>query len=748
MNRPDCLKEYKNRDLKLGIKSSLPHVKATIALAILLWETDGRKDELSYSIEENGKIIIKKDLFDKFYSFCEPLMTSNNIEIETAYRKVNDNQLFKSQLESLIVAFELVWRIAEVSYVDKNKPNSAERTGGKRFAKKLTFSSNMDIIHCLIDSGKSHYIQVLLKWMGFNTQSIINDSYEKTLLLLLTALSESAVYKMDDSGRELIFNQEGVYRKALETGESVDIDGDKESKGTLRILKSMLSDGMNPYLTYSHNVVEVQNYDRELLACYQKRVDTFLRLSQTKNSMVLSSTEPTTMDVSSDNTQVNCSAEEQKEKFKRWMHTIRKDNGDPYSEFTIYSYVNQMENAYKTFEPYQSKSSIFEIQDAESLKEYTDYLYRADGFEEFNANAGNKACSCGLEKYRLFLNSNRQINYQTGFVYHKAHNRILFGAPGTGKSFSLNKDAMELLKNGGEYERVTFHPDYSYASFVGTYKPVPYKDDDGKDSITYRFVPGPFLRVLVKALKSGGTTKEPCLLLIEEINRANVAAVFGDVFQLLDRDEYGVSEYPIQTSEDVRKYLSEELAELSGDFSTLRIPDNMFVWATMNSADQGVFPMDTAFKRRWEFKYIGINDNDSDLNEKYVTLGSDEFRKRVEWNSLRKAINDFLAEHKINEDKQLGPYFISRSIVVPENGDIDEKRFAAVFKNKVIMYLFEDAAKQCHAKLFEGCEGRTLRYSEICKEFDKKGIYIFNTSISSQVKESTQDGFESVAGDS
>ena len=294
---------------------------------------------------------------------------------------------------------------------------------------------------------------------------------------------------------------------------------------------------------------------------------------------------------------------------------------------------------------------------------------------------------------------------------------------------------------------MTFHPDYSYASFVGTYKPVPCKDDEGKDSITYKYVPGPFLRVLVNALKSGCANPKPCLLLIEEINRANVAAVFGDIFQLLDRDERGVSEYPIQTSEDVKKYLNEELGELSGDFSTLKIPDNMFIWATMNSADQGVFPMDTAFKRRWEFQYIGINDNDSDLNEKYVTLGSAENRKRVEWNSLRKAINDFLAEQKINEDKQLGPYFISRSIVVPESGDIDEDRFAAVFKNKVIMYLFEDAAKQRQAKLFEGCEGRTLRYSEICNAFDRMGINIFNSSITSQVKEETQDSLQSAIGD-
>ena len=101
----------------------------------------------------------------------------------------------------------------------------------------------------------------------------------------------------------------------------------------------------------------------------------------------------------------------------------------------------------------------------------------------------------------------------------------------------------------------------------------------------------------------------------------------------------------------------------------------------------------------------------------------------MEWNKLRKAINDFLAKQKINEDKQLGPYFISRDIVVPEGSEIDKKRFAEVFKSKVIMYLFEDAAKQKRATLFEGCFQNSSRYSEICKEFDEQGIGIFNHDI-------------------
>ena len=265
---------------------------------------------------------------------------------------------------------------------------------------------------------------------------------------------------------------------------------------------------------------------------------------------------------------------------------------------------------------------------------------------------------------------------------------------------------------------------------MGTYKPVPSKDSQGNDTITYAYVPGPFMRVYVKALKnSRNVNARPFLLIIEEINRANVAAVFGDIFQLLDRGDDEVSEYPIQASEDIKAYLAKELGGRPEDYTKIRIPDNMFIWATMNSADQGVFPMDTAFKRRWDFTYLGIDDSDEKICGKYVYLADDKSQK-VEWNKLRKAINHFLAKEKINEDKQLGPYFISRSIVVPPEGDeIDRERFIRVFKNKVIMYLFEDAARQKRAKLFEGCFQNSTRYSEICREFDMKGIGIFNHDI-------------------
>lgn len=343
--------------------------------------------------------------------------------------------------------------------------------------------------------------------------------------------------------------------------------------------------------------------------------------------------------------------------------------------------------------------------------------------------------------------------YHTGLDTAFSLNRIIFGAPGTGKSYGLELDRKKILQEDennpkihiGDYERVTFHPDYTYSQFVGTYKPV----SEGRE-IYYKFVPGPFMRIFVKAIENGKTDNpQPYVLLVEEINRAPVAAVFGDIFQLLDRDDDGASQYEIEASEDIRRYLADELGGDPDNYEKIKIPDNMFIWATMNSADQGVFPMDTAFKRRWDFTYLGVDENDEDIRGKYVVVGdSAKEQQRIEWNSLRKAINEWLAKEKINEDKQLGPYFISRSIVVPADGgnEIDSGKFNETFKNKVLMYLFEDAARQRRERLFEGAvkdiDGRhekinTNRYSEVCAAFDAQGIGIFNSDIQTHVKSET-----------
>lgn len=322
------------------------------------------------------------------------------------------------------------------------------------------------------------------------------------------------------------------------------------------------------------------------------------------------------------------------------------------------------------------------------------------------------------------LEVNMPLKYETSLKTKYERNRIVFGAPGTGKSFNLKRDCEECLQNtSGSFERVTFHPDYTYSQFVGTYKPI----SDG-EKIRYEFVPGPFMRIYVDAMQSARSANpQPHILIIEEINRAKVAAVFGDVFQLLDRDDNGVSEYEIQTSEDVRKHLAKELQCELDECKKIKLPNNMFIWATMNSADQGVFPMDTAFKRRWNFEYLGINESQDKIKGR-VSVGS-AYSIEIEWNILRRAINEKLAkECGVNEDKLMGPFFISKNILKTISDDddhiADTARFIDVFKSKVLMYLYEDAAKQHKAKLFSGCEDKT-KYSAVCESFDEIGIRIF-----------------------
>lgn len=306
----------------------------------------------------------------------------------------------------------------------------------------------------------------------------------------------------------------------------------------------------------------------------------------------------------------------------------------------------------------------------------------------------------------------------------KPHQRIFFGAPGTGKSYQLNKEAKEYF--GDKYERVTFHPNFMYGSFVGTYKPT--MEGNGSDrKIVYDYVPGPFMRLYVRAIKSlRSDNPEPYLLIIEEINRANVASVFGDAFQLLDRSKDGDSEYPIQVSEDVKRYLSEHLGGNPDDYSSIKIPSNMYIWATMNSADQGVMPMDTAFRRRWDFKYLGINDaaeeNESDF-KKYRFNISKNGNETILWEDFRRALNKKLSLLNLPEDKLIGPYFISRNIL--EGPDLDT--LTETIKNKVLMYLYEDAAKPIRPSLF--AEGKFATYSSLCDHFDKNALTIFKGGL-------------------
>ena len=324
-------------------------------------------------------------------------------------------------------------------------------------------------------------------------------------------------------------------------------------------------------------------------------------------------------------------------------------------------------------------------------------------------------------------------------------NYIFFGAPGTGKSYQLNKLAKECFPKKN-VRRVTFYPDYTYSQFVGCFRPYAYRDDTtGESVITYRFVLGPFLETYLAAVAHPSRNY---LLIVEEINRANPAATFGDVFQLLDRDADGRSEYgiavPLEMKDAIVDYwldtdkvsceekeaaakangLANQREMLDAMTGELRLPPNMYIWATMNSADQGVFPMDTAFKRRWDFKYMGIDDGASVIANKAVAVAG----VSIVWDKLRRKINDLMADNKINEDKLLGPFFISPDA-------LNDERFVDVFKDKVLLYLYEDAGKMKRKGLFAD---ETATYSELCRQFEHEGVGVFKTIDPADV--SAKDG--------
>lgn len=273
--------------------------------------------------------------------------------------------------------------------------------------------------------------------------------------------------------------------------------------------------------------------------------------------------------------------------------------------------------------------------------------------------------------------------------------QIFYGAPGTGKSHSVKKVTGELLEDGTELERdnvfrTTFHPDTDYASFVGCYKPTmkPTTNEQKtitgkKEEIVYEFVPQVFTDAYVYAYNN---PDKDTYLVIEEINRGNCAQIFGDLFQLLDRKR-GVSEYKIKADKDLATYLLEAKDDKGNDILTdkigilngkLCLPANLNILATMNTSDQSLFPMDSAFKRRWEWEYVVI-DYDEPKSKGFEIILSED--KKYNWCDFIKQVNKRIFALTQSEDKEMGNFFIKNSINAKQ------------FKSKVMFYLWYEVLR-------------------------------------------------------
>lgn len=349
-----------------------------------------------------------------------------------------------------------------------------------------------------------------------------------------------------------------------------------------------------------------------------------------------------------------------------------------------------------------------------------------------------------LSAYAKDAKDSNLSKYVASVVLNEPLQQIFFGAPGTGKSHEINEQCCKY-----EHFRITFHPDTDYASFVGAYKPSTYQEQvvtnmgekaiPLKDSvtganvttakITYSYVFQAFLKAYVAAWKEQQKeTPAPVFLIIEEINRGNCAQIFGDIFQLLDRNKLGFSDYPIVADDDLEQELKKVFEDLEvvnaatinslyegghdvvdgvKTGSHLLLPNNLYIWATMNTSDQSLFPIDSAFKRRWDWKYIKIKN--SSKNYRIVFSNGNEY----DWWEFLMAINDRIEGGDIQqEDKKLGYFFVKPK----EDGVIS----AEMFLSKVIFYLYNDVFKDFgfEEDFFKDEDGRVMAFASY---FDSNG---------------------------
>lgn len=406
------------------------------------------------------------------------------------------------------------------------------------------------------------------------------------------------------------------------------------------------------------------------------------------------------------------------------------------SEFTIGrtaadSYVSFVEvDKLFSYNPERWKDikSIFDIDSSEKIKEI--YLELV-GDKEFNKvdclQASQYFRSNALKHYYCFLKAREVVLGKTGSQHgvvddspefcqrndKQSLQQIFYGAPGTGKSHAV-KTETEAWEKRERVVRTTFHPDSDYSTFVGAYKPTTesvqrydiYNKPMTRDGapvmeqiITYEFVEQAFLQAYIDAWKN---RDEPEFLIIEEINRGNCAQIFGDLFQLLDRGDNGYSDYAIRADKDLQKHLCTAFEDVEiADYPNVKtgkellLPGNLYIRATMNTSDQSLFPIDSAFKRRWDWKYVPIakgNENGTELNW-MIEVDGDLY----DWWTFVTTINKHVFDTTNSEDKQLGFFFCKAK---------DNIISAETFVCKVIFYLWNDVFKDFgfDDKIFEDNE--------------------------------------------
>lgn len=383
-----------------------------------------------------------------------------------------------------------------------------------------------------------------------------------------------------------------------------------------------------------------------------------------------------------------------------------------------------------------------ELYNKQAAEKFYDFIRKNENYYILNENTAfnsRNALSIFVEKGL----ANEIDSFVSNFeIKRKAKNLVVFGTPGCGKSYYVNNTLLKNYPNKSDNTkervfRTTFYQDYTNTDFVGQILPYIEYNEKKEEKVTYKFTPGPFALALKEAVLN---RNEDVSLVIEELNRGNAPAIFGDIFQLLDRNQDGISEYAI-TNIHLRDWLNHEID--GANFDKIKIPGNLNIYATMNTSDQNVFTLDTAFKRRWEFKKLK-NEFKSHPYEDYFVPGLEETTWKTFVEVINKAIVGELGERNssINvSDKQIGVYFVDKDGLHKEQintSDLIKDEKIDKFAYKIFSYLWEDVAKFDKDQLFK--KG-IITLDQLIENYIKHEV-VFNDSINDSLKKKDSDSSE------
>ena len=665
---PKSIEPQKELDNRLGIKSSLNKLSSMIALSYILYCINSKKATIDYSKELDNQgtksLVLKTELEQSILQ-----------QYEISPHILNDNPLLKSQLEAIQVGLSIIFKLGVIKYIDFPNTDTKERTGRERYRKRITFSTNINILDLYISSWSIEIQKKELSlWLSCNPS---DSPFSIGLKKLLTIFSEDTFYKLRAEKQEILFQQEGIYSELLQ-GNNVTAKDIIEDVGPFRVLKSFIKEGLQPYLKIVSNEFS-RKEDVSILKEYDILVKTSLLLN------------PKTIKFVNDNPKL----------------TEHIKNGD--SRQIIYYGAPGTGKSYKIKEYLESqqvpKENIFRT----TFHPDSDYATFVGVYKPTMEKSIEKIYAKNELISKLTEMKNGGITYSPqkfGAKYWRSLKQL---------NLSDKRDILQACGMSGNY---TVELDKGMA--VGE----EYLASSNKSNIIYSFVPQTFLNAYIRAYQ----TQDNVYLVIEEINRGNCAQIFGDLFQLLDRNAEGKSDYTIKADTDLRAYLENILGSDNEGIKDgeLCLPSNLYIFATMNTSDQSLFPIDSAFKRRWDWEYEPIKYKNQDWK---IDIGTQQYS----WVSFQKIVNDRIFDTTHSEDKMLGDYFVN-----PHNGIITEQ----MLLNKVLFYLWNDVCKEGEGEIFKTSETQEVSFSDlygtegqqrIIQMMNYLGVVPFSTEVDNRV---------------